>query len=62
MAYRCFADKPIGKSPKRVHNTGNRVGGQEEDGRLRRYSPDLDSRAHAIHHWHVDIQNYDIRI
>jgi hypothetical protein len=38
------------------------VGRQKEDGRLGRNAPDLEGRAHAIHHRHIDIQNYDIRI
>lgn len=34
--------------------------GQEEDRRFRRDSPDLDGRAHSIHHRHIDIHDYDI--
>jgi hypothetical protein len=62
MIDRGFAHKAIGKPPERMHHPGNRVGRQEEDGRLRRDSPYLYGRAHAIHHRHVDVQDYDVRL
>jgi hypothetical protein len=62
MADRGFAHKAIGKSPERMHHAGNRVRRQEEDGRLGRDSPNLYGRAHAIHHRHIDVQDYDIRV
>ena len=61
-ADRRFADKAIGKRPERVHDSGNRVRGQEDDTRFGRHSPYFDRCPHAIHHGHIDIEDYDLRL